>query len=138
MCKTNVFQHILNETANKTEIPPPVILSSDKRAETVDARYIVIELCFRSGMYPCAIADKTGLSVRAVNHILSTFDTRISSRKMMRMNYEVVKEPHHKATDKATDKGKVVASLFPSYSQVVSLDKYYLISPSFFSLSTMA
>ena len=78
MCKTNVFQHILNETANKTEIPPPVILSSDKRAETVDARYIVIELCFRSGMYPCAIADKTGLSVRAVNHILSTFDTRIS------------------------------------------------------------
>ena len=92
MCKTNVFQHILNETANETEIPPPVILSSDKRAETVDARYIVIELCFRSGMYPCAIADKTGLSVRAVNHILSTFDTRISSRKMMRMNYEVVKE----------------------------------------------
>ena len=91
MCKTNVFQHILNETSIETEIPPPVILSSDKSAETVDARYIVVELCSRSGFYPCAIADKLGITVRAVNHILSSFDARIGSRKMMRMNYEAVK-----------------------------------------------
>ncbi len=91
MCKSNVFQHVLDETSAETEVLQSVILSSDKSAETVDARYIVVKLCSRSGIYPCGIADKIGITVRAVNHILSTFDVRISSRKMMQINYEVIK-----------------------------------------------
>lgn len=91
MCKSDVFKHVLAAVCAETEVPASAILSGDRRAETVDARYILTELCFRRGLYPCAIAAKTGLTVRAVNHILATFEERISARRMMRMEYEAVK-----------------------------------------------
>lgn len=94
MCKSDVFQHILAIVSAETEVPPSAILSGDRRAETVDARYILTELCFRHGLYPCAIAAKTGLTARAVNHILATFEERISARRMMRMEYDAVKNKY--------------------------------------------
>ena len=90
MCKTEIFARILNAVAKEVEMSPAVILSS-KSTEAVDARYIVTELCSRHGMYPIAIAERLGLTPRAVNHILSTFSDRIASHKMMQINYEAVK-----------------------------------------------
>ena len=92
MCRTEIFAGILEAVSRETEIPASLILSPDRKTETVDARYIVVELCFRCGMYPSSIAEKVGLTVRAVNRILSVFKDRMSGNRIMRMDYMSVRK----------------------------------------------
>ena len=49
--KTEIFAKILNTVANETELTSEQILSCCRTAETVDARYILVYLLKREGIY---------------------------------------------------------------------------------------
>lgn len=51
MCKSEIFAKIINIVSKETEVSVDQILSSDKKMETVDARYLLVSLLFESGMY---------------------------------------------------------------------------------------
>ena len=83
-----IFARILKIVSEVTEVPPETIVSKDKHEETVDARYMLVYLLYKHGLYPSAIARYTGLSVRTVNTITSAFTQRLESRRMLAVNLE--------------------------------------------------
>lgn len=78
MRKTELFAQILKTVANETELTPEQILSCCRTAETVDARYILVHLLRREGMYISEIARMMHFSRRGVEKMLSQFDDRLA------------------------------------------------------------
>lgn len=52
MCKSEIFAKIINIVSKETEVSVDQILSSDKKMETVDARYLLVSLLFRKWYVP--------------------------------------------------------------------------------------
>ncbi|MCM1301892.1 MAG: hypothetical protein NC226_09240 [Bacteroides cellulosilyticus] len=77
MRKSELFAHILDCVVVETEIEKEQILSSNKNAEVVDARYILVYLLDRNGFYHREIARLSGISRQAVSRMISLFDTRL-------------------------------------------------------------
>jgi endonuclease III-like uncharacterized protein len=82
----NQHQYILHVVASVTEQPASEILSSARHTEAVDARHIYIALLRDIGTYNQRIAKLCGMSTRAVNHILSNFESRLRYSLPMRNN----------------------------------------------------
>lgn len=76
MCKSEIFVETINLVSQETEIPAERILSPDKDAETVDARYLLVSLLADRGMYPSQIAVHIHKTKRAVNYMISNFRNR--------------------------------------------------------------
>ena len=91
MCKSEIFAKIINIVSKETEVSVDQILSSDKKMETVDARYLLVSLLFESGMYPSQIAVHIHKTKRAVNYMISNFHERIENGKMMRIYWDNIK-----------------------------------------------
>ena len=83
-----IFARTLEVVSEVTEVPPETIVSKDKHEEAVDARYMLVYLLYKHGLYPSAIARYTGLSVRTINTITSAFPQRLESRRMLAVNLE--------------------------------------------------
>lgn len=66
MRKSEIFAGILADVSSEAEIDSDRILSSERKEEVVDARYLVIFLLLGNGFYPAMIAERMGLSARAV------------------------------------------------------------------------
>lgn len=76
--KTEIFAKILDIVANETELTSEQILSCCRTAETVDARYILVHLLRREGMYISEIARMMNFSRRGIEKMLSQFEDRLS------------------------------------------------------------
>ena len=76
MCKTELFNEVLEIVSRETEIPANKIISHDRSAEVVDARYILAYILYRRGIYISTIAEMMGYSRRAIEKIISQFDDR--------------------------------------------------------------
>lgn len=85
MCKSEIFAETINLVSQETEIPAERILSPDKDAETVDARYLLVSLLADRGMYPSQIAVHIHKTKRAVNYMISNFRERMEGGKMLRI-----------------------------------------------------
>lgn len=92
MKKSKIFAETLKIISEETEIPENKILSESKEIDVVDARFILIHVLYRKGIYPSEIAAFIGKTKRCVNHSISTFDSRLSSGKIMRFTWERVKK----------------------------------------------
>lgn len=92
MCKSKIFADILKIISEETEIPAEKILSESKEIDVVDARFILIHVLYRKGIYPSEIASFIGKTKRCVNHSISTFDGRLTSGKMIRILWEKVRK----------------------------------------------
>lgn len=88
MYKLQIFQVTLDAVAGETEVDAEKILSGCKEEEVIDARALLVKLMHDKGLYPHQISTLTGICGRSVNRFLLDFYTRISSRKMMRINYD--------------------------------------------------
>jgi hypothetical protein len=88
MYKMQIFQEVISEVIDATEIEKEQILSPCKREEVVDARAVLIKLLSEKGLYPMQISRLTGINLRSVTKFLLGFRERIDSRKILRMNYE--------------------------------------------------
>lgn len=62
MKKSEIFAGILADVSSEAEIDSDRILSSERKEEVVDARYLVIFLLLGNGFYPAMIAERMGLS----------------------------------------------------------------------------
>lgn len=91
MYKMQIFQETLSAVVETTEIEQGQILSGCKQEEVVDARSLLIKLMSEKGLYPVQISKITGLNSRSVTQFLLGFKSRINSRKILRMNYECLR-----------------------------------------------
>lgn len=60
MRKSEIFAGILADVSSEAEIDSDRILSSERKEEVVDARYLVIFLLLGNGFYPAMIAERMG------------------------------------------------------------------------------
>ena len=91
MYKMQIYQETLAAVVDATEVEQNQILSGCKQEEVVDARSLLVRLMADKGLYPVQISNLTGLNVRSVTQFLLGFSERINSRKILRMNYETLK-----------------------------------------------
>jgi hypothetical protein len=91
MYKLEIFKNTLSAVVEETEIKRELILSSNKQEEVVDARYLLVEIMSEQGLYPTQISNLTGVCVRSVNNFLQGFKTRCNSRKIIRIDYDRVR-----------------------------------------------
>lgn len=91
MYKVQIFQDTLKAVVEETEVSSELILSGCKQEDVIDARSLLIKLLRDMGFYPIQISKITGLNSRSVNLFLLGFGERINSRKIMRINYERLK-----------------------------------------------
>lgn len=78
MRNIELFNEILACVASATEIDQADILSSDKHAEVVDARYLLVYAAHRKGFYRREIARYSKITRQAVGRMLTCFDIRRS------------------------------------------------------------
>ena len=91
MEKIKIYQDSISAVSDETEVEESQIISNSKQEEIVDARSILIKILSDQGFYPIQINHFTGIGVRSVNSFLQGFKTRCNSRKIMRINYENVR-----------------------------------------------
>lgn len=91
MYKVQIFQEVLPAVVEETEVEQEQILSGCKQEEVVDARSLLIKLMNDKGLYPVQISKITGINIRSVTQFLLGFKERINSRKILRINYERLK-----------------------------------------------
>lgn len=89
--KAQIFQEVLSAVVDETEITREQMLSGIKTEEVVDARSLLIKVMNERGLYPTQISQMTGICSRSVDRFLQDFDERIQTRKMLRINYDRVR-----------------------------------------------
>lgn len=92
MNKNELILYIFSSVANETGITKDQILSKIKTEEVVDARHMVVKFLSESGLYPSSIARIFNVTPRCISYILSAFDDRINTNRMMKFAYKRIEE----------------------------------------------
>lgn len=79
--------HILEAVAEELDVPKEAILSKSRKAEIVDARHTVAKLLHARNVYPSRIAEIFGVSARTVQYVITSFDARTQTNRMLRNSY---------------------------------------------------
>lgn len=87
MRKSEIFAAILSDVSSETEIDIDLILSSERKEEVVDARYLVIYLLSKNGFYPRMIAERMRMSQRAVRKAQAGFEARLEGSAGLRLSF---------------------------------------------------
>lgn len=85
-----VLSKILEWVSIEAEIPTGKILSKCSEIEVVDARWICVKILHEYGYYPSKIGELLNITPRYSQYIITDFDDRILTNKLMRINYETV------------------------------------------------
>ncbi len=92
MRKSEIFSKIINAVSDETEITKEEILSRSKKVEIVDARSIAVILLKEHGFYPESIAKLMNKTSACIRHIISSFDEREESCKMIGIYLQKVRK----------------------------------------------
>lgn len=76
MCKIEKCEHIIALVAEMTEIPVECIMSSSRRPDVVDARYLAVYIMIKKGIRIYRIAGYMSMTERNVYYIMERFDDR--------------------------------------------------------------
>lgn len=79
--------HVLELVAEELDVTKEQILSKSHKAEIVDARHMVAKLLHMRNIYPSRIAKIFGVSTRTVQYVITSFDARIQTNRMLRNSY---------------------------------------------------
>lgn len=79
--------YVLELVAEELDVPKESILSKSRKAEIVDARHMVAKLLHIRDIYPSRIAEIFGVSPRTVQYVITSFDARIQTNRMLRNSY---------------------------------------------------
>lgn len=85
MCKSEIFNRVLDVVSQQTEVSREQILSRSKSMEVVDARCILFRLLQEQGLYPGQIATQARKTPAAIRYLLSHFEDRVKSNKMVKI-----------------------------------------------------
>lgn len=83
MCKTQLFNKIIELVSIETEIPEIVILSNSKIIPVVDARSILIKILVEQGLYPVQIADLLHKTPASIRNLLNKYKDREQANKII-------------------------------------------------------
>lgn len=86
-----IFSTCLDIVAEEMDITRDQIISDCKNEDVVDARHLLVKLLTDCGLYPLVISQLIGCTSRNINVILSGFKLRCDRRKLLRINYERVR-----------------------------------------------
>lgn len=87
----DVLARVLEAVAHETDIPAESIMSRCSEAEVVDARWICAKLLSEHGYYSSRIGELLYITPRYVQYILTDFEDRLMFNRLMRTNYERVR-----------------------------------------------
>lgn len=79
--------HILGIVSEELDVPKDSILSKSRKAEIVDARHMAAKLLHIRNVYPSRIAEIFGVSPRSIHYVITSFDARIQTNRMLRNSY---------------------------------------------------
>lgn len=79
--------YVLELVAEELDVPKDLILSKSRKAEIVDARHMVAKLLHIRNVYPSRIAEIFGVSPRSIHYVITSFDARIQTNRMLRNSY---------------------------------------------------
>lgn len=79
--------HVLDLVAEELDVTKEFILSKSRKAEIVDARHMAAKLLHVHNVYPSRIAEIFGVSPRTVQYVITSFDARIQTNRMLRNSY---------------------------------------------------
>lgn len=83
MCKSEIFAEILEAVSRETEVSAAQILGCSKQMEVVDARSILAKLLSEKGLYPEQIAVLTHKTAACIRHLLSNYESRKTTNKII-------------------------------------------------------
>ncbi len=83
MCKSEVFNRVLNVVSREMEIDVDEIIGKGRTIEVVDARCMLFKLLHEEGLYPSQIAEKAHRTSASVRYLLSDFNTRVASNVIL-------------------------------------------------------
>ncbi len=95
----DLVNSVVSAVADITEIPCELILSKCSRTEVVDARWMVVYLLHKSGVYTMRIAERMRITPRYVQYIITDFEDRIAVSRPMRTNYEKIANKLRKVSE---------------------------------------
>ena len=76
MCKTQLFNTVLQLVSEETEVPECLILSHSRSVEIVDARSILVNILAERGIYPVQIADYLHHTPASVRNLITGYNSR--------------------------------------------------------------
>lgn len=83
MCKTQIFNDILQIVSEETEINEALILSDNKSTAVVDARSILVDILREKGLYPVQIAEYLHKTPAGIRNLISGFENRKRSNGIL-------------------------------------------------------
>lgn len=92
MKKSEIFAAILKMVSDETDVPEQEIMSKNRQTDIVDARHILVKSLHDYGFYPVEISQHTGMSHRAVNHIITNFDCRMTTGQYIRNSFARIRK----------------------------------------------
>ena len=92
MCKSEIFNRVLDVVSQQTEVSREQILSRSKSMEVVDARCILFRLLQEQGLYPGQIATQARKTPAAIRYLLSHFEDRVKSNKMVKIYLQNIRK----------------------------------------------
>lgn len=78
---------VLDLVAEELDVTKESIMSKSRKAEIVDARHMAAKLLHARNIYPSRIAEIFGVSPRTVQYVITSFDARIQTNRMLRNSY---------------------------------------------------
>lgn len=92
MCKSDVFNRVLEAVSRETEIDADEIVGKGRTIEVVDARRILFCLLREEGLYPSQIAKKVHKTSAAVRYLLADLDDRIAANSIIEKTLKKVRK----------------------------------------------
>ena len=92
MCKSEIFNRVLDVVSQQTEVSREQILSRSKSMEVVDARCILFRLLQEQGLYPGQIPTQARKTPAAIRYLLSHFEDRVKSNKMVKIYLQNIRK----------------------------------------------
>jgi hypothetical protein len=83
MCKSKIFNDVLNAVAEETGISREEMCGHSKCPDVVEARCLLFHYLSKVGFYPSQIARMTGQSRQCVTALLNSFDDRLDYKGKM-------------------------------------------------------
>ena len=83
MCKTQIFNDILQIVSEETEKNEALILSDNKSTAVVDARSILVDILREKGLYPVQIAEYLHKTPAGIRNLISGFENRKRSNGIL-------------------------------------------------------
>lgn len=92
MCKTQLFNTVLQLVSEETEVPECLIISHSRSVEIVDARSILVNILAEKGIYPVQIAEYINHTPASVRNLITGYNIRKNNNHLIEIMSQKIKK----------------------------------------------